>query len=782
MNRYTAQSGRPLMLLLICACASWAVACDDEPSDPMAGPDASPELDVGPDTDLTPDAEIPARWEGPVLELSFRSIIDEDALDRLAPILADAVAGAEGFVAARELRAFASFAPDPMPPTPIQIGVGQYASVNAWATIGEAALADPEVASALEAYRDAAEPVGGVSTVIVRPLDPDALVDVAALVQPGQVLEIAVRDLDRIDDEAAFFAAKEAFVDRLTGADGVIREYEWVSATEADRYYVGMTLYESMEAFAAVSSDPTITGGPEAMAFFAFPPLVAQFTVPVEAFVPQPMVDERASGATVIRHRMPGGPRVHTYVSPVEVGANATHVIEGREAVVVFDSQWFADYARDFRAYVDSLGKPIERVLITHGHLDHYLGLSAAFRDVEVYALAETRGIIEDEGPYLFENFGPDFGYADIESLIVPRNVLAEGELIIDGVGYRIESVEDTESEQGMLVEFTDRALWLVGDLVYNDVHLFIEDRARVDPWIAALEEFADRAAGLILAGHGQPGGLETVAFNLEYLRTAREALAEAGDGPAYRDAMVAAYPELGGVFFFDIFLPMLFPIDTTDDVVEIAVRRLEPAQDVDAFAAARDAFVDRLRAQPGVGTDREFRAVVDFATFAAPEPPVYIGMTQYDSLDAFAAAGEALGMSPEAGAFFQTFTPEAFTALRPLEPETPVDLAAIADRPGQVLEVAVRDLSTYPDFSPDDYTTSRDAFIELLRDQPGVVAEYQWVSALDPDFVVGMTVYEDIDAFAAVSASPTVAEAPETGAFLGGYPPLVGYVSAVER
>lgn len=781
MNRPPVPSGRPLMLLLTCACALWATACDDEPSALPAAPDAGPELD-GSDADPAADAETPAQWRGPVLELAFRSIVDEDAFDRLGPILAEAVQSGEGFVAARELRAFASFAPDPMPAAPIQIGVGQYASTDAWAAIGEAALADPEVAPALEAYRDAIEPVGGVSTVVVRPLDPDAPVDVADLVRPGQVLEIAVRDLDAIDDEAAFFAAKEAFVDRLTGADGVIREYEWISATEADRYYVGMTLYESMEAFAAVSSDPAITGGPEAMAFFAFPPLLAQFTVPVEAFVPRPMTEERASGATVISHRMPGGPRVHTYVSPVEVGANATHVVEGREAVVVFDSQWFADYARDFRAYVDSLGKPIERVIITHGHLDHYLGLSAAFRDVEVHALAETRAIIEGEGPYLFENFGPDFGYADVESLIVPSNVLAEGALSIDGVDYRIESVEGAESEQGILVEFTDRAVWLVGDLVYNDVHLFIEDRATIDPWIAALEDLADRAGGLILAGHGRPGGLETVAFNLEYLRTAREALTEADDGPAYRDAMVAAYPGLGGEFFFDIFLPMLFPVDTTDDVVEIAVRRLEPGQDVGAFAAARDAFVDRLRAQPGVGTDREFRAVIDFATFAAPEPPVYIGMTQYDSLDAFAAAGEALGMSPEARAFFQTFTPEAFTALRPLEPGAPVDLAAIAGRPGQVLEVAVRDLSTYPDFSPDDYATARDAFIELLGAQPGVIAEHQWTSALDADLVVGMTVYEDIDAFAAVSASPAITEAPETGAFLGGYPPLVGYVSAVVR
>ncbi len=31
-------------------------------------------------------------------------------------------------------------------------------------------------------------------------------------------------------------------------------------------------------------------------------------------------------------------------------------------------------------------------------------------------------------------------------------------------------------------------------------------------------------------------------------------------------------------------------------------------------------------------------------------------------------------------------------------------------------------------------------------------MAEYQWVSALDPNIVVGMTVYESVDAFAAIA------------------------------
>lgn len=216
--------------------------------------------------------------------------------------------------------------------------------------------------------------------------------------------------------------------------------------------------------------------------------------------------------------------------------------------------------------------------------------------------------------------------------------------------------------------------------------------------------------------------------------------------------------------------------------VVELAVRRLGEGQDVGAFEASRDAFVARLREQDGVATDRELHAFFDFRAQAEPTSPVFVGMTEYASLEAFEAAGEALGASPEAAAFFATFTPEAFTALRPLSPAAAVDLASIADRPGQVLEIAVRDLSAYEGFDAAEYEGARDAFLALLREQPGFVAEHQWVSVLDPNTVVGMTVYESQEAFFGVLGDEAFVNAPATAAFLFAYPPATAYVSAVVR
>lgn len=215
--------------------------------------------------------------------------------------------------------------------------------------------------------------------------------------------------------------------------------------------------------------------------------------------------------------------------------------------------------------------------------------------------------------------------------------------------------------------------------------------------------------------------------------------------------------------------------------VTEIAVRRLNESQAVGEFANVRDAFVALLKEQPGVGTDREFAAFLSLSTFAPPEPAVFIGMTEYENLDAFMAAGQALGDAPETGAFFGAFTPQAFTALRPLDPADRYDLATIASEAGQVLEIAVRDFSTYENFNASDYENKLNIFLPALAEQPGFVAEYQWVSVVDPNIAVGMTVYESAEAFQAIASSDFLANPAYTD-MLSNYPPIVSYVSSDAR
>jgi hypothetical protein len=220
---------------------------------------------------------------------------------------------------------------------------------------------------------------------------------------------------------------------------------------------------------------------------------------------------------------------------------------------------------------------------------------------------------------------------------------------------------------------------------------------------------------------------------------------------------------------------------DLTDDVAALVIRRLKPGQDAAAFEAARDAYVALLEAESGVVADREFEAIVDFSTFAAPDPAVWIGLTQGRDLAGFGAAADVAGATPEAAAFFETFDLVTFAPLAPLEDGTAVDIAAMISG-DEILEVAVRDLSTYDDFDAAAYEAARDAFLPMLGAMDGVLGEYQWVSAADPNLVVGMTVYADQDTYFAVASDPTLTSSQAYADFVFGYPFQAGFAATVHK
>ncbi|RMG55262.1 MAG: hypothetical protein D6722_28085 [Bacteroidetes bacterium] len=214
---------------------------------------------------------------------------------------------------------------------------------------------------------------------------------------------------------------------------------------------------------------------------------------------------------------------------------------------------------------------------------------------------------------------------------------------------------------------------------------------------------------------------------------------------------------------------------DLSDDVFELAIRRVNPGQSLAGFTAARDAFVAKLMAEAGTSNDREVQPFFDFLGTGLPLDSVYIGMTQYQDAETFAALGQSLAGIPEAAPFMGAFTPLVFEALQPIAGYGPVDLSTVAPLgSGQVLEIAVRDLSAYANLDQADYEAKRDAFLALLAQQPGFVQEIQWQSILNPTIVVGMTVYESQAAVTAINSDPAFVQSEEAMNFIGSYPPTV--------
>lgn len=209
---------------------------------------------------------------------------------------------------------------------------------------------------------------------------------------------------------------------------------------------------------------------------------------------------------------------IHSYLGPSLNTGN--YVVESSTSVVVVDTGYRGGDPEEFRAAVDSLGKPIVTVLITHDHSDHVGGLNTAFADVPVATTAAVAELI-------------DAGNRDIEIL--------DGAFTIDGIDYVAEEYLDVEARAQMVITLPDHDAIFTGDLVFNETHLFLTPN--LDRWISILEELQIDSPARVYPGHGPPADPAVYGETINYIRTAQANLAAATNGEDYKAAMIDAYP-----------------------------------------------------------------------------------------------------------------------------------------------------------------------------------------------------------------------------------------------
>ncbi|MFI5842620.1 MBL fold metallo-hydrolase [Catenuloplanes sp. NPDC051500] len=253
-----------------------------------------------------------------------------------------------------------------------------------------------------------------------------------------------------------------------------------------------------------------------------------------------------------------GDVRIHTFVSSFTGNniANATHIVESRNCLVLIDGQFLVPYAKKFREYADGLGKPIDRLYLSHRHPDHWFGLGAAFDDVPVHALSETADFIRDHGE---DSLSDHWKLGDLmpERIVVPKEVAEPGECVVDGVTYHLGKVVETEVDFHLTVKLPELGVWFAQDLLYSGTHLYLTQE--MGHWISVLEELLTSDYELFLPGHGLPADKNEVARNIEYLTAARQAVSDGLTGDAFKEFLLRRYPERRCPGIFDIYLPRLF-------------------------------------------------------------------------------------------------------------------------------------------------------------------------------------------------------------------------------
>lgn len=200
--------------------------------------------------------------------------------------------------------------------------------------------------------------------------------------------------------------------------------------------------------------------------------------------------------------------------------------------------------------------------------------------------------------------------------------------------------------------------------------------------------------------------------------------------------------------------------------VYEIAVRQVKDGKKTD-FDAARTAFIEKLVVQNGVSNDREFSS---FYSLPTPDKlETFIGMTQYQSFKTPKKVQSNMGVVSKFMKFKKTMDLKAYVFVQPIEGGD-FDLATLAKKQGQILEIAVRRVKEGKD---GEFQKMRKAFVDKLGKEDGVVQswEFKVVGGDNTErLTVGMTVYENQEKFQKIGqATQTWAES----AFFGTFDPV---------
>jgi glyoxylase-like metal-dependent hydrolase (beta-lactamase superfamily II) len=239
-----------------------------------------------------------------------------------------------------------------------------------------------------------------------------------------------------------------------------------------------------------------------------------------------------------------GNVRVHSYTAPAESLNVTTQLIETPSRLIAVDGQVNVADADEVVEYAKGLGKPLDRIIITHAHPDHFQG--AARFNAPIHALEIVRDQMAARGDLQDLN-----GVPIPAAEVAPTDLITPGTEVIDGVPFVFEAVSGGETTDQLLIRLPEHGVLVAQDLVYHHTHSFVgnNDIAR---WQVILEQLVDPAYDTILPGHGLPAGPAVFAEMVEYLQAAGELLGD-DDGQAYKQAIIDHFPAYGIPFVIDI-------------------------------------------------------------------------------------------------------------------------------------------------------------------------------------------------------------------------------------
>jgi glyoxylase-like metal-dependent hydrolase (beta-lactamase superfamily II) len=240
-----------------------------------------------------------------------------------------------------------------------------------------------------------------------------------------------------------------------------------------------------------------------------------------------------------------------SYFSPI-----TCTLIHGKSNAVLVDTPISITQTEDLVSWIKETapGKDLQYVYITHGHGDHWFGITVLRKHWPNLCALATPGTVqhmqEQVKPEIFDGVWRTLFPGDQ----IPPNPelakpMASPVFELEGNEFRAVEVGHTDTYSTAVLHVPSIRLVVAGDAVYGDVHQFFGEANTTEKrkeWLRALDTIEALEPHTVIAGHKRPGTVDGL-FNLhrtrQYILDFEEAVASTSNWQELYEEMKRRYP-----------------------------------------------------------------------------------------------------------------------------------------------------------------------------------------------------------------------------------------------
>jgi glyoxylase-like metal-dependent hydrolase (beta-lactamase superfamily II) len=239
--------------------------------------------------------------------------------------------------------------------------------------------------------------------------------------------------------------------------------------------------------------------------------------------------------------------------APLQWSPISTTLISGATDAVLVDPPFTVEQTQWVGDWIERSRKRLTYIYVTHGHGDHWFGVSLLaerFPGIAVYATEGTIRLMHTSttGPRkarwdkLFPGQIPD-------TRVIAKPRPTDG-LTLEA--HRLHAIEvgHSDCDDSTVLHVPALGLVVAGDVAYNNVHQYLADggfNGGIDAWLRAIDMVRALQPAAVVAGHKDPVRTDDPRIldeTVEYLHTARQLIAEKPTAREFFDVMTRRYPD----------------------------------------------------------------------------------------------------------------------------------------------------------------------------------------------------------------------------------------------